>query len=358
MPGMTHYHTRVTAADDPASIAEAAALIRSGELVAFPTETVYGLGANALDENAARKIFTAKGRPASDPLIVHVASADQLPGIAAEVPPLAERLIKHFWPGPLTLLFERTAAIPDAVTAGLSTVAVRMPAHPVALALIEAAQVPIAAPSANRFAHTSPTTAAHVLADLDTRIPLILDGGATSVGVESTILKVTGLDSASLLRPGGVTPEALAPFVPLLDIATRYIAEAAVNQDTAIDAPGMLLRHYSPRAQFLVFDGPLAWITGAAQAYVAAHQANRGKVGYLLFDEAESIAPTGEPPIFWLGSTSQPDVIARRLFAGMRWLDDQGVSLIIAVLPDPHGIGLAIRDRMIRAAEGQIERPG
>src|SRR5260221_761377 len=214
---MKAYATRIATVDpaniDPALITEAAALIRAGQLVAFPTETVYGLGANAFDAEAVARIFEAKGRPATDPLIVHIASSDGLASVALEVPEIARTLIAAFWPGPLTLVLRKQAQVVSAVSAGLQTVAVRMPAHPVALALIKSAGVPIAAPSANLFGHASPTTAQHVVADLDRRIPLVLDAGPTEVGLESTILDVTG-DYLRLLRPGGIPLEAIRAHLP------------------------------------------------------------------------------------------------------------------------------------------------
>jgi L-threonylcarbamoyladenylate synthase len=331
--------TRVLAASADA-IAEAADVIRAGGLVAFPTETVYGLGANALDEAAARRVFAAKERPADDPLIVHLASAADLPRVAGRRPRWLDELAARFWPGPLTLVLPRGSAVPLAVTAGGGTVAVRVPAHAVARALIEAAGVPIAAPSANRFGRTSPTTAAHVLEDLDGRIDMILDGGPTPVGVESTVLDLTS-DPPVVLRPGGVAVERLREL-----LGDRLAIGGSAGAD--LRSPGTHLRHYAPRARLDLFDGP-----GAARA--AADHPERlvregRRVGALLFagdpipDRAD-VHVLGDPPERWL-------------YAGLRSLDAAGVEVIVARMPAPDGLGLALRDRLRRAAEGRVLQPG
>jgi L-threonylcarbamoyladenylate synthase len=232
-------------ANNPGDVARAAGILRDGGLVAFPTETVYGLGANALSAEAVEKIFVAKRRPHWDPLIVHIADRGQLPQVAAAGSRLAEDLMDGFWPGPLTLLLPKTPAIPDSVTAGRPLVGVRVPAHPVAQALLRAANVPIAAPSANTFGHISPTTAAHVLADLDGRIDAVLDGGATSVGVESTVAEVRGHEVV-LYRPGGVS---LAEIEAVVGSGTAwvYVAEPSTEAPTSLPSPGVGIRHYAPK---------------------------------------------------------------------------------------------------------------
>ncbi|MCX6068769.1 MAG: L-threonylcarbamoyladenylate synthase, partial [Chloroflexi bacterium] len=243
---------------DSNTIAEAAQIIRAGGLVAFPTETVYGLGANALDLNAVGKIFTAKGRPAADPLIVHLSGLDQITRLVRSVSPAAQTLAETFWPGPLTLILPKLPEVPDLVTSDLDTVAVRVPDHPVALALIQAAGLPIAAPSANRFGHTSPTTAQHVFHDLDGRIDLILDGGATSIGVESTVLDVSS-NPPRILRPGGVTREMLESVIgPVTVLGQRK------KPEKGLPSPGLLEKHYAPRAEMLLFSGDNARKTLAA----------------------------------------------------------------------------------------------
>ncbi|MCS7072736.1 MAG: L-threonylcarbamoyladenylate synthase, partial [Anaerolinea sp.] len=237
-------------APEATAIAAAAGVIRAGGLVAFPTETVYGLGADATRADAAARIFAAKGRPASDPLIVHLAEVAAIEQVAVDVPPLALELAARFWPGPLTLVLRRSARIPDIVTAGAETVAVRMPAHPVARALIAAAAVPVAAPSANTFSRPSATTAAHVLADLGGRIDLILDSGPTPIGVESTIVDLLA-DPPAILRPGGVPLEALRALIPAITLRPRYL-----DMDTgAASAPGQMIKHYSPRAPVRLYTG-------------------------------------------------------------------------------------------------------
>lgn len=340
--------TRIKSADE-AAIAEAAALIRSGELVAFPTETVYGLGANAFDANAVAKIFTAKGRPTNDPLIVHIAGRNELNAVAESIPLQAERLMAAFWPGPLTLILPRGSQMPPNVSAGLSTVAVRMPAHPVALALISAAGVPIAAPSANRFAHTSPTTAQHVYDDLAGRLSLILDGGSTIIGVESSIVDMSG-ERPRLLRPGGTSPEAIARIVPDLEIVTRY----ADSSSDALPAPGMLLKHYSPRAELRLFDGELAAVRAALHQTARELLSQGQRVGLLVAEEDRAALQDVATPLIVLGSLTELEDVARHLFAGLRDLDALEVSVILARTYPSTGIGLAIRDRLLRAANGRL----
>ncbi|MCC7449879.1 MAG: threonylcarbamoyl-AMP synthase [Anaerolineae bacterium] len=334
---------------DSSIIAQASALIRAGQLVAFPTETVYGLGANALDQAAVDRIFRAKGRPTTDPVIVHVQSPGQLGDVTPDVSPLAQTLIERFWPGPLTLVLPRGSRVPPNVSAGLPTVAVRMPAHPIALALIKAAGVPIAAPSANRFAHTSPTTAQHVFDDLSGNVPLILDGGPTTVGVESTIVDLSG-DHPRLLRPGGTPLDALRRFAPEVEAVARYVK----LEDGAVPAPGMLLKHYSPRAELRLFEGPDDKLRQTILETATALQEQGRQVGLLVALEDQTLLTGLGCPLVSLGSLHDLDEIARHLFAGLRDLDAQGVDVILARSYPHTGIGLAIRDRLIRAAEGYI----
>ena len=345
--------TRVVTIDaaniDPDTIQEAAALIRSGQLVAFPTETVYGLGANALDPAAANRIFEAKGRPPTDPLIVHIVSADYLAKVAIDIPAIAYRLIENFWPGPLTLVLKKHVQIPAAVSAGLPTVAVRMPAHPIAHALLEASDVPIAAPSANLFSHTSPTTATHVLNDLNGRIPLILDGGSTRAGVESTIVDVTD-DHLRLLRPGALPLEAIAKFAPDIEMVTRYVP----SPKSTVEAPGMLLKHYSPRAELRLFDGSDAKVREALSNVTKELLSQNKRVGLLISDEDQAALSDLSVAKVSLGSLSDLEQVAHRLYAGLRTLDDMNVEVILARTYPAKGLGLAIRDRLIRAAQGHV----
>src|ERR1051326_872676 len=259
---MQHIQTEVIQIDaarpEAATIERAAALIQAGKVVVFPTETVYGLGADALQTRAVEGIFAAKGRPFSDPLIVHIASEDALEDLTRALPEMVKQLTRKFWPGPLTLILPRSPLVPDLVTAGLETVAVRMPGHPVALALIRAVGSPIAAPSANRFMHTSPTTAQHALADLDGRVPLILDGGPCAVGVESTVLDLCSA-VPKILRPGGISLEALRTVLPEVQLSTRDNVERenAQKETVAQKAPGQLFSHYAPSIPLLLFEGPV-----------------------------------------------------------------------------------------------------
>lgn len=337
-----------SAAPDAGVIGEAAEVIRAGGLVAFPTETVYGLGANGLDAAAVERIFHAKARPASDPIIVHVAADTQVLDVAAPPPPLFKVLANAFWPGPLTLVLERLPNIPAAISAGLPTVAVRMPSHPVALALLSAAGVPIAAPSANCFARPSATSASHVLEDLGGRIDLILDAGPTPMGIESTILDVTRTPPV-LLRPGGVTLEALLPFVPDLVVATRFLSLESAD----IEAPGMLLKHYSPRADLLLFEGAGDLVRATMRIRAAALSAAGRQVGVLVFEDEGAAFEGLDVAVVSLGTSSHE--AAHRLFAGMRTLDSFGVDAILVRAPERVGIGVALYDRLIRAAEGRVE---
>lgn len=333
------------AATDPAAhrpaIAEAAALLRQGRLVAFPTETVYGLGANALDARAVRAIFEAKGRPAWDPLIVHVTSRAMLDRVAGRLPDGFDRLAVHFMPGPLTVLVDRSRAVPDEVTAGRPTVAVRMPAHPVAHALIDAAGVPVAAPSANRFGHTSPTTAAHVLADLDGRIDAVVDAGPTRVGIESTVLDIT-VDPPQILRAGGVSREALEAVIGPVEVHRPPIADVPPE---ALRSPGAGIRHYAPRAHVVLVEAIDALPPTAGELLAEGR-----RVG-VLWPDGPGIppAPSGAHVVPW-GPWGDWDALARDLFAGLRALDHAGVEVIVCPLPPEEGLGLAIRDRLQKAA--------
>jgi L-threonylcarbamoyladenylate synthase len=332
-------------------ISRAAAVIRARGLVAFPTETVYGLGGDALDVEAVRRIFAAKERIASDPLIVHIADPGDLPRVAREVPPAARVLAARFWPGPLTLVLPKQPAIPAEVTAGLDTAAVRQPSHPVALALIRAAGVPIAAPSANRFTRTSATTAAHVLEDLDGRIEMVLDGGPAHVGVESTVVVVTP-EGVRVLRPGAVSPEALreALVAAGLDIAVE-LARAG----TAAASPGMLEKHYAPRARLRYLRGARETTLARLRALLAAAPAGQ-RAGLLLADgDIAALGPLARGTVTApLGPAGDLAAMAHRLYAGLRALDSAGVEVIFACQPEGDGLARAIDDRLRRAASEVI----
>ncbi|MBI3976916.1 MAG: threonylcarbamoyl-AMP synthase [Chloroflexi bacterium] len=339
-------------APEPAAIARAAAIIQGGGLVAFPTETVYGLGANALDGAAVGRLFAAKGRPTNDPVIVHIAAFDQLARVAAAVPPTLRRLAAAFWPGPLTVIVPKAPRVPSAVTAGLPNVAVRMPSHAVALALIQAAGVPIAAPSANRFGHVSPTTAQHVIADLAGQVDLILDGGPTAIGVESTVLDLTA-EPPAILRPGGVSLEEIRT---VLGADVRGAAPAGVGRAREpLQAPGMMLKHYAPRSPLTLFAGPSDAVRRRLAAEAARLAAEGKRVGLLVAAEdlpALSAAPGAvvEAP----GSLDDLPAVARNLFGAVRRLDAAGVDAILARSFGTRGLGAAIEDRLVRAAAGHV----
>ena len=334
-------------AGDEADVRQAAELLRDGGTVAFPTETVYGLGANALDASAVAKIFVAKQRPGWDPLIVHVSTRAMLSRVlgrlAGPVQARADHLIEAFWPGPLTLLLPRAAEIPDAVTANRARVGVRMPAHPVALALIAAADLPLAAPSANRFGHTSPTTAAHVLEDLDGRIDAVLDGGPAAVGLESTVLDVCEWPML-IYRPGAVSAAQIAEVAG--EVRVYQPAEAQTHASPeSLPSPGVALRHYAPRARLLLANGP----DHLRQLCEAARDA--GHVGVMLPD-AWPAPPATE--VFAWGAWDDPAILAQRLFAGLRALDSRGVAVIVCPMPEERdGLNSALRDRLAKAARGR-----
>jgi L-threonylcarbamoyladenylate synthase len=359
-----------SALPDDDAIARAAAIIRNGGLVAFPTETVYGLGAHALDRHAVTRIFDAKGRPSTDPLIVHVASFDAITPLTRDVPALAATLAGRFWPGPLTMVLPKSALVPDEVTAGLGTVAVRVPAHPVARALILKAGVPVAAPSANLFSRPSPTSAAHVLEDLDGRIDAILDGGTTTFGVESTVIDLSG-SIPTVLRPGAVTLAALRQVTEVASVAEVAVGRASterfVNDETtpppglegALPSPGMLDKHYSPRA-------PLTLYTGTSDTVVSTLIADARRlrddgvrsIGILAATEDLQRLPSGHGYVTAdLGRRAELETIATRLYACLRQLDAAGVDVILASdVPADEGLGAAIHDRLTRAAAGRIKR--
>lgn len=324
-----------------AAVQEAVAVLRRGGLVAFPTETVYGLGANAFDESAVARIFAAKGRPSFNPLIVHLATADSLSSVASEVSPLSRRLAEAFWPGPLTLVLPRAPAVPAIVAAGLSTVGVRVPAHPVAHALLAAFGLPIAAPSANAFTRVSATTAAHVVAQLAAVVDLVLDGGAATVGIESTVVDATG-ERAVLLRPGAVSVAAIERVVGPVHRSSVAAAGTAPRP-----APGMIDRHYAPRTPLVAF--PTAERAAVERHLVAASR--HGATGLVAFDVAGSAASCRiEMPRDPLG-------YARELYAALHQLDEAGCTIgFVEAIPDDVAWE-AIADRLRRAGAALRELP-
>jgi len=326
----------------PKAIHIAAERLKAGDLVAFPTETVYGLGANAFNEEAVARIFAVKQRPLFVPLIVHLASLADLPVVAEEIPEVVGRL-KVFWPGPLTLLLRKRSSLPDIVTAGLPTVAVRLPRNEVALALIKECGFPLAAPSANSFGRPSPTSPQHVLEDLGGEIDLILDGGETAVGVESTVLDLT-CQPPVILRPGGISREALEEVLGEVRLA---------SEEDLPRSPGQLWRHYAPRAEILLYRGKTREaVIAAMQRKILELRQGGHRVG-LLVGEEDLAQFSGEGMVVEsLGNS--PDEAARRLFSALRALEKQGVEFILAPAPPRQGMGLAVFDRLLRAAGSKL----
>jgi len=341
---------------DRQRIREAAAVLRAGGLVAFPTETVYGLGAHALDARAVSRIFAAKGRPATDPLIVHLANVDQLTDVASDVPSVARQLAAAFWPGPLTLILEKAAHVPDVVTAGLPTVGVRVPAHPVAHALLQEAAVAVAAPSANAFSHPSPTRAAHVLSDLEGRIDVVIDGGPTPIGLESTILDLTTMPPV-MRRPGGISLEQIRRFA----LEAMSVSEAA-RLEGPQRSPGQLLRHYAPNARLTLYIGALDAVSVRLAADVRNAVASGLRVGILapqedllaLAPRLAAVGATGHVVTRRCGSRADRQEAARALFDALRELDAEGVDVLFASTHAGGNIDAAIIDRLTRAAEGRV----
>ncbi|MEW6274989.1 MAG: L-threonylcarbamoyladenylate synthase [Bacillota bacterium] len=339
-------------APDPGLIAKAAGILRSGGLVAFPTETVYGLGANALDPQAVAGIFRVKGRPPDNPLIVHVADKEMVYRLASPVSALARKLMAAFWPGPLTIILPRKENVPPEVSAGLETVAIRMPAHRVALDLIRAAGVPVAAPSANLSGRPSPTTAAHVFADLGEDIEAILDGGPAGLGVESTVLDLTS-SVPVVLRPGGATLEELAAVAGRVEL-DPLAAGGAVGDGREERpgqkprSPGTKYRHYAPRAPLILVEGGSRQAAAKVRELADLKSAAGLKVGILACAESAPFYDRGE--ILVTGSRRHPEQIAARLFSALRHFDQLGVDVIIAEGVEPAGLGLAVMNRLRRAA--------
>lgn len=317
---------------------EAAQLLKENEAIAFPTETVYGLGANALSDEAVVKIFEAKGRPSDNPLIVHIGAKEQLSHIVTDIPPVAEELMKHFWPGPLTLVLPRKEGISEKVTAGLQTVGVRMPDHPVARALIEKANVPVAAPSANRSGRPSPTLASHVYEDLQGKIAGIVDGGATGVGVESTVLDCTS-SVPTILRPGGITKEQLEEV-----IGEVAVDPALLDETEKPKSPGMKYTHYAPKAPLSIVEGSLSFI----QKLVTEKRAEGYKVGVLTTEEYSHVYDADV--VLSCGLRTDLSTVATKLYDTLRTFDSSGVDIIFSESFPNSGIGSAIMNRLTKAA--------
>jgi L-threonylcarbamoyladenylate synthase len=326
-------------AHDKSLIQQAAAIIRAGGLVAFPTETVYGLGADALDSAAVRRIYLAKGRPAWDPLIVHVAEPEDIHRYTHDHSVLTEKLIRAFMPGPLTLVLPKREVISEVVTAGRDTVAIRMPQHPVARALIRYSMTPFAAPSANKFGRPSPTTADHVLHDLRGEIDAVLDAGATPLGVESTILDMT-TDPPTLLRPGCVPREAIEAIVGEVRVLGR-----AFEADESLPAPGLSARHYAPSAQVIL-------CAPSPEAFYGALKDTLSRYAFVgaMRPEEWKLPDSNRLRVYEWGAWGDWETLAQRLFLGLRALESLGVHAIVCPLPPEEGLARALRDRLQRAA--------
>ena len=328
---------------------EAAQLINQGEVVAFPTETVYGLGADATNEEAVKKIFIAKGRPGDNPLIVHITSVDQIQTvIRGEMPVWAKKLADAYWPGPLTMIFDKGDRIPSCVTAGLDSVAVRIPSHKDARNLIDAAQKPVAAPSANLSGRPSPTTAKHVFDDMNGRIPMIIDGGESDVGLESTVLDVRSLP-VKVLRPGGITPKMIADIVGEVEVAGSVMRP--LKEGETVLSPGMKYKHYAPEGSLVIVKGNQKKV---AEAILNMYDATEGEKCILALEGNLKNYPGKN--VFSLGK--DPKEMAHRLFDALREMDARGVSAIFSEAVDAEGIGLAVMNRLGRAAAFHIVDAG
>lgn len=318
-------------------------ILRDGGLVSFPTETVYGLGASAFDENAAFKVFEAKGRPSDNPLIVHLSDISQLETVAREIPDIAYKLFEKFSPGPLTVILKKKETIPDAVTAGLDTVAVRIPSHPIARALIDAAGVPVAAPSSNLSGKPSPTKAEHVIADMNGRIDAIIDGGSCSVGVESTVVELSS-GTVNILRPGGITKADLMNVINEVTV-DRHVTEQVAEGETP-KSPGMKYKHYAPDAEVTVIVGDKEKTAAKIKDYLANE--NTIACGVMCYDgfafDAETVLYTG----------TDNKSYAERLFDSLRQFDALGIKKVYAQFEDDEEFGLAVRNRLFKAAGGRV----
>ncbi len=332
---------------DEAVMNEAGALLKDGALVAFPTETVYGLGANALDAEAAAKIYAAKGRPSDNPLIVHIADMESLPLITAEIPEAAVKLAEKFWPGPLTMVLKKSEAVPYGTTGGLDTVAVRMPSHPIALEMIRKGGGYIAAPSANTSGRPSPTLASHVAEDMNGIIPLILDGGAVGIGIESTIVDLTD-EVPTILRPGFITREMLEEVVGEVQIDKGLAADAKV----APKAPGMKYRHYAPKAELVIVEGASKAVIEKINALVKEKEALGIRTGIIGTEETVRQYPFGL--VKSMGTRTDELSISSHLYAILREFDESDVQIIYSESFEEGALGSAIMNRLLKAAGHKI----
>lgn len=335
---------------DMTVIEEASEILKRGDMVAFPTETVYGLGADALHEMASKKIYAAKGRPSDNPLIVHVANEQQINPLVKEIPEKAKLLMKAFWPGPLTMIFNKSDKIPYGTTGGLDTVAIRMPNHKVALKLIETSNVPIAAPSANTSGRPSPTTAQHVMDDLNGKIAMVIDGGDVGIGIESTIVDVT-TDVPMILRPGYINKQMLEEVVGEVTIDKTILGP--ISDGIRPKAPGMKYKHYAPKADFKMFDGEIEKVAVRINRLAKSYIEKGYKVGIIACDESKEKYRFGE--VLSIGTRQDEITISKNLYKVLREFDDKQVDYILGETFRSEKLGQAIMNRLLKAAGYQVE---
>ncbi len=333
-----------------AQISTAAELLRKGSLVAFPTETVYGLGANALDETAAKRIYAAKGRPSDNPLIVHISKASDMEQLASEVPPEAYALAEAFWPGPLTIILKKKPCVPDGTTGGLDTVALRLPSDEIARTLIEESCVFVAAPSANASGRPSPTTAEHVYTDLQGRIECIIDGGPVEIGVESTIVDLSG-DAPLILRPGFITKEDLAKVLDSVEYDEAVVSKVQ-KAGIVAKAPGMKYRHYAPKGDLTIYEGESSAVVERINQEIQKHLAEGHTVGVLATDETAALYKGGT--VLSIGKRSEAISLTAHLFYVLREFDDIGADIIFSESFENTSLGEAIMNRLRKAAGYKI----
>ena len=329
--------TQLIKSEDKEGLKRAAGLLKNGELVAVPTETVYGLAANALNGEAVSNIFKAKGRPQDNPLIVHIANIEEIYPLVKNFDTRAKKLADAFWPGPLTIILPKSERIPKEVSAGLDTVAIRMPSHPIARQIIELCGCPLAAPSANTSGKPSPTTAQHVMDDMNGKIAAVVDGGACSVGVESTVITLAS-DVPRVLRPGGITPEQLKSVLGEVEIDKAVFK--ALEEGQKVLSPGMKYKHYSPNARVIIVKGKL-------ENFISYAECQKGKVCAVCFDGEQDKFTI---PAYSYGRMDSPEEQARELFDVLRHIDDEKMELALVRFPSLDGVGIAVYNRLLRAA--------
>jgi len=348
MSGMNTEIVKIDAANiDETVIEKAADIIKNGGLVAFPTETVYGLGANALDADASKKIYEAKGRPSDNPLIAHIASLDTLDEIVEDVSDVAKKLIDKFWPGPMTLIFNKKPNVPDSTTGGLDTLAVRFPSNKIAMELIKKSGVPIAAPSANTSGKPSPTKGEHVIEDLDGKVDMILDGGEVGLGLESTIIDVT--DKPTILRPGFITQEMLEEVIEEVELDKTLLAKP--TEDFVPKAPGMKYRHYAPKTDLVIVKGDKEKVAERIKEEIVNFD---GESAIITVDEHQSLYDGVDAKVVSWGSLENMNAIAHQIFDALRRVDDWGVDIIYCEAFEEKDLGLAVMNRLTKAAGYQV----